>query len=75
MPMHHIRADAGKIAMSAAHSAPAGFVTGSPCPRHAPALLAQHNAAARVFRSRCTGLFAVGINRAPARGAGRSTSI
>lgn len=58
IPMNRVRADAGVIAVSAAHSAPAGIATGSPCPRHAPALLAQCNAAARAFRSRSSGLVA-----------------
>lgn len=58
MPMDCVRADVGIIAMSAAHSAPAGIATVSPCPRHAPAFLAQYNAAARAFRSRCSGLIA-----------------
>ena len=49
MPMRRVRADVGINAMSAAHSAPAGIATGSPSPRHAPALLAQYNAAARAI--------------------------
>lgn len=36
-------------AQRTAHSAPAGFAAGLPQPRHAPALLAQYNAAARAF--------------------------
>lgn len=67
----HVRADAGMIAMSAAHSAPAGIATGSPCPRHAPALLAQYNAAARAFRSRSSGLVAGTVSFAPERGTDR----
>lgn len=38
------------IAVSAAHSAPAGIATGSPRPKHTPALLAQNNAATRAYR-------------------------
>lgn len=71
MPMHRVRADVGMIAMSAAHSAPAGIATGSPCPRHAPALLAQYNAAARAFRSRSSGLIAGADSFAPERGTDR----
>lgn len=55
MPMDRVRADFGMIAMSAAHSAPAGIATVSPCPRRAPALLAQYKAAARAFSSTCRG--------------------
>jgi hypothetical protein len=58
MPMRRVCADAGMIDVSAAHSAPVGNATGSPCLKHAPALLAQYNAAARAFRSRSSGLFA-----------------
>ena len=42
--------------LSAAHSAPAGIAAGSPCMMHAPALLAQYNAAARAFDRACQGL-------------------
>ncbi|SEH69657.1 hypothetical protein SAMN04488075_0836 [Paracoccus alkenifer] len=60
MPMHRARVDgrgAGMTGVSAAHSAPAGIARGTPCLRHAPALLAHCNAAARAFRSRSSGLF------------------
>ena len=70
MTMQHDRADVGGNAVSAPHKAPAGFATGAPRPRHAPALLAQYNAAARAFRSRCSGLIAGTVSFAPARGAG-----
>lgn len=46
------------VLLGTTHSAPAGIATGSPCASHAPALLAQHNAAARAFRFRCSGLIA-----------------
>ena len=59
MPIHGVHVDAGMIAVSAGHSAPAGIAAGSPCPRHAPALLAQYNAAARAYRCTCRGLVGV----------------
>lgn len=75
MPMDRVRADVGMIAMSAAHSAPTGIVTVSPCPRHAPAFLAQHNAAARAFRSRCSGLITGAVSFFPAYGVSCSVSV
>lgn len=54
--------------MSAAHSAPAGIATGSPRRRQTPALLAQHNAAARAFRSRSSGLVVGAVNIVSVRG-------
>lgn len=75
MPMRRARADVRRTAVSTPHSAPAGIAAGSPCPRHAPALLAQYNAAARAFRSGHPELVAGAVSFAPARGAGRSASI
>jgi len=75
VPIYGVRADAGMIDVGAAHSAPAGIAAGSPCPRFAPALLAQYNAAARAFSSRSSGLIAGAVSFAPASGVGRSASI
>lgn len=76
MPMRRAaNAYAERIAVSAAHSAPARTATGSPCLRHAPALLAQYSAAARAFSSQSSGLIAGAVSFARARGVGCSASI
>ena len=75
MPMRRAGADAGRIAVSALHSAPVGIATGPTIAMPAPALLAQYNAAARAFRSRCSGLIAGAVSFVPAYGVNRSVSV